>query len=29
MKQLARFLGWTAKRGTILFIYLKGACAKL
>lgn len=29
MKQLARFLGWTVKRGKILFIYLKGACAKL
>lgn len=29
MKQLAKFLGWTAKRGKILFIYLKGACAKL
>lgn len=29
MKQLARFLGWTIKRGKILFIYLKGVCAKL
>lgn len=29
MKQLARFMAWTIKRGKILFIYLKGACAKL
>ena len=29
MKKLARFMGWTIKRGKILFIYLKGACAKL
>lgn len=29
MKKLAKFMGWTIKRGKILFIYLKGACAKL
>ena len=29
MKQLARFFGWTARSLKVLFIYLKGACAKL
>ncbi len=29
MKQLARFFGWTVRRGKVLFIYLKGECAKL
>ncbi len=29
MKQLARFFGWTAQRMRVLFIYVKGACAKL
>lgn len=29
MKQLARFFGWTVRHLKLLFIYVKGACAKL
>ena len=29
IKQLARFFGWTVRRGKVLFVYLKGECAKL
>lgn len=29
MRQLARFFGWTVRHLKLLFVYVKGACAKL